>query len=160
MPRPTPACAAALLIAALSLPAFAKGGALCFDADGLPPDARWQPGDSVPLGDLGHLEVQALAAGAGQVHVVRPDVDAPALQAHDVALRLHPHAPVTRVTLTLARTEDAAGLPWVEVDGRRHELLEAGALEPSRLQLASAAGLHGVTLGGAGLRLDQLCIER
>lgn len=153
MPRCPASLAATLLMAALSLPAAAKGGPICYDFARQPEGAAWTVGDTVAIGDLGRVELRDLLV-AGRPYA--PDNrflrrvgntiaggSAPALYAKNLVLRLLPASPVVRITLRVAQQPGALGgrPATVEVDGERHDF--AGSLEQ----------LDGRTLGAGAARL-------
>jgi hypothetical protein len=140
--------AAALLLAALSLPAAAKGGPVCYGFDRQPEGAQWGVGDTIRIDDLGRVEVRDLLVDgkpyAPETRFLRrvgnaiAGGSAPAVYAKNVTLRMVPKAPVTRISMRLAQQPGAAGArpASVEVNGERHEF--AGSLEQ----------LDGKVLGG------------
>lgn len=153
MTRCLPPLAAAVLLAALSAPAVAKGGPICYPFDRQPEGAAWRVGDTIPIGDLGRVEVRHLPLGgrpqAPDDRFLRRAGHAlaggsvPALHARNVVLRLLPNAPVLRVSMRVAQQPGAQGgrPAMLEVNGERHEL--GGVLEP----------LDGRTFGAGAARV-------
>lgn len=139
MPRLSASPGAALLLAVLALPAAAKGGPVCYGFDRQPEGAQWTVDDTIPIQDLGRVEVRQLLVdgkpyGADTRFLRRvdnsiPGGSTPAMYAKNVVLRLLPKAPVTRISMRVAQQPGAAGVrpATVEVNGERHEF--AGSLE-------------------------------
>lgn len=141
--------AASLLLALMSLPAAAKGGAVCYGFDRQPEGAQWSVGDTIAIDELGRAEVRDLLvdgrAYAPENRFLRrvgnaiAGGSAPALYAKNVAVRLRPKAPVARISMRVAQQPGAEGArpAMLEVNGERVEF--NGSLEQ----------LDGRVLGGA-----------